>query len=310
MKKNIAMLLMLSLLFSPALANEKMNGLKKEIRILKKVIATAFDAEKESNKKLLQPQDINGTYLEGQGVILYFDVGMSGLFSMGEIEFNFFHQDSLDSIAENVASIDWGELVNKGIKEEDRENLESITSEATALSATIMDSLFSTIDDFTVEDQNYKVELSKLKEEQQKLIKEIQQKAELARKEYQNNWEKNESKQRELEEAFSSLVENAKVNTHRYKEKAEKVRDKHFVQWQNRLDEFETVLFDILCEYGASLRSLPGNERVSVIINRGVRTPEGAEDKILVFKKADLIACRNGDMKVKELIERSSKYSF
>ena len=74
---------------------------------------------------------------------------------------------------------------------------------------------------------------------------------------------------------------------------------------------FEAELLKAICEYGGSLRTLPDNEYLTVILNNAERNERNKTlDRIYVFKKNDLMACRNGEINVEELKTRGQGYSF
>tara|TARA_B110000444_G_C18784521_1_gene569188 strand:+ start:609 stop:1028 length:420 start_codon:yes stop_codon:yes gene_type:complete len=83
-------------------------------------------------------------------------------------------------------------------------------------------------------------------------------------------------------------------------------------QWQQDVVLFEDRLYRAMCDYGSTLRELPDDERVSIIL-----TGLGAQgedqrraDKIHVFNKADLQECQSGDISLTALRERSNQYSY
>ena len=67
-----------------------------------------------------------------------------------------------------------------------------------------------------------------------------------------------------------------------------------------------------MCDFGASLRELPDNENISVIL---VGLGEDGEDnrrtdKVHVYSVADLRACQRGNIDALALRERASAYSY
>jgi len=83
-------------------------------------------------------------------------------------------------------------------------------------------------------------------------------------------------------------------------------------QWQQDVVVFEDKLYQAMCDYGATLRELPVDERVSIILTGlGEQGEEQRRtDKIHVFSKADLQDCQSGDISVAALRERSDHYSY
>ncbi len=83
-------------------------------------------------------------------------------------------------------------------------------------------------------------------------------------------------------------------------------------QWQADLDAFETRLYTTLCDYGASLRALPGEETVALILrNLGEDAPDNSSmDKIHVLTVADMQACQRGAIDSQVLRSRALAYSY
>ena len=83
-------------------------------------------------------------------------------------------------------------------------------------------------------------------------------------------------------------------------------------RWQQDVVVFEDKLYQAMCDYGSTLRELPRDERVSIILTGlGVQgADQRRTDKIHVFNKADLQACQSDDISVATLRERSDHYSY
>lgn len=83
-------------------------------------------------------------------------------------------------------------------------------------------------------------------------------------------------------------------------------------RWQQDVTVFEDKLYRAMCDYGSTLRELPDDERVSIILTGLGEQGEGQRrsDKIHVFNKADLQECQSGDISVVTLRERSDQYSY
>ena len=83
-------------------------------------------------------------------------------------------------------------------------------------------------------------------------------------------------------------------------------------QWQQDVVVFEGKLYKAMCDYGSTLRELPTDERVSIILTGLGQQGEDQRrtDKIHVFNKADLQECQSDDISVATLRERSTHYSY
>ncbi|MEQ8409896.1 MAG: hypothetical protein RKH07_16630 [Gammaproteobacteria bacterium] len=92
----------------------------------------------------------------------------------------------------------------------------------------------------------------------------------------------------------------------------EQASQRYAQQWQQEFVSFEEQLYTAMCDFGASLRELPDNENISVIL---VGLGEDGEDnrrtdKVHIYSVADLRACQRGNIDAAVLQERASAYSY
>jgi hypothetical protein len=108
------------------------------------------------------------------------------------------------------------------------------------------------------------------------------------------------------------LREEALAKAAQLKQRSEQAEQQYAQQWQQDVIEFEDKLYQAMCDYGPTLRELPANERVSIILTGLGEQGEDQRrtDKIHVFNKADLQACQSGDIELATLRERSDQYSY
>ena len=66
--------------------------------------------------------------------------------------------------------------------------------------------------------------------------------------------------------------------------------------------EFDTALARVVCDYGATLKSLPREERLSLRVRRH------AGDTFHVFRFEDVIACQRGEMTPETLLDNGVSY--
>jgi hypothetical protein len=83
-------------------------------------------------------------------------------------------------------------------------------------------------------------------------------------------------------------------------------------RWQQDVVVFEDKLYQAMCDYGSTLRELPSDERISIILAGLGDQGEDLRrtDKIHVFSKADLQECQSDNISVATLRERSDHYSY
>jgi hypothetical protein len=94
--------------------------------------------------------------------------------------------------------------------------------------------------------------------------------------------------------------------------RSEVAEQAYIQQWQQDVVVFEGKLYKAMCDYGSTLRELPTDERVSIILTGLGEQGEDQRrtDKIHVFNKADLQECQSDDISVATLRERSTHYSY
>jgi len=83
-------------------------------------------------------------------------------------------------------------------------------------------------------------------------------------------------------------------------------------EWQVEVAEMESNLYGLLCDYGATLRDLPEDERLTVVFADLGISPESdnRSDRIHVLTKSDLARCQSGRIDPAELQERSFGYDY
>jgi len=108
------------------------------------------------------------------------------------------------------------------------------------------------------------------------------------------------------------LREKAVAKAAQLRRRSEQAEQAYTQQWQQDVVMFEDKLYQAMCDYGSTLRELPRDERVSIILTGlGVQgADQRRTDKIHVFNKADLQACQSDDISVATLRERSDHYSY
>lgn len=82
-------------------------------------------------------------------------------------------------------------------------------------------------------------------------------------------------------------------------------------QWQQELVAFEGNLFGLVCNYAAALRTLPDNERLTLVLKGlGDESDSRREDRIHVVSKSAIQRCSLGEITSQELGGSANTYSF
>ena len=111
-----------------------------------------------------------------------------------------------------------------------------------------------------------------------------------------------------MEQLKNSAAERALILNERY----ETARARYAEQWQGEVSNFENELYGLLCDYGATLRELPDDEYLTIVLkDLGAESEDKVRaDKIHVLRKSDLARCQSGRIDSAGLQESSVSYSY
>ncbi len=117
----------------------------------------------------------------------------------------------------------------------------------------------------------------------------------------------------ELVASLEPLREQAMAKAVELKEQTELAEQRYVQRWHEDVLVFEQNLYVALCSYGSTLRALPDNESISVIL-KGLGGDDANSsrrpDKVHVLSKNDVLQCQAGEIGVAELRDRSTQYSY
>lgn len=93
------------------------------------------------------------------------------------------------------------------------------------------------------------------------------------------------------------------------REQAERVRQQ---QAASALEDFESRLFVLLCDYAAGLRSMPEDESLSIVLTGvGDNTDAGVRrDLVYLVDRRSLQSCQQGQLSAGQLREQSLRYQY
>ncbi|WP_051275687.1 hypothetical protein [Aestuariibacter salexigens] len=112
-------------------------------------------------------------------------------------------------------------------------------------------------------------------------------------------------KQRAELEAFANKIEQEQEQQRAEQREA---RQKQYGQF---LAAFEASVGDMLCRFGAGLKSLPGDQNISFVLTDFVRNEEGdVADRVYVFRQSDVMACVQNKQSVEDLLTNVNSYTF
>lgn len=269
-------------------------GLKNQIEIFKDILTTA--AKQQAGKEHSRLEEVEFTYLEGQGVVFFIrSARMPWRFVSPDVpeppmppempEMSGFAQDlKLDRVVEEGLrtahrvlsqfsgeySDEWFELV-----EQKRE----LAWEARDLNREIRDI------EFQRDMQEQDVSDSALDEREKEA----------------------EAKLAELKEKQATLDAKLAEMKQALQAKQEEVRKERLLTQEKSIEAIESVFSSVLCDYGITLKSLPDDEQVSLVIRDASINRDKRLDNVYVFDKSAIGRC---DSQPAELLKQAQKYKF
>lgn len=115
-----------------------------------------------------------------------------------------------------------------------------------------------------------------------------------------------------LLEAIEPVKERALEKAAELKERSERAEREYALAWQRDLELFREQIYQSLCEYGGSLRTLAGDEYVSLVL-KGLGEDQGdgrRTDEVHVVSYDEIASCANGTVSASGLQQSSTVYSY
>lgn len=272
--------------------------IKKEIRVLQNVINTTFEDEQRGRDQRLRPNHMEALYLDGQGVLLDVHVGRGAFaFAPGDFAFDQDFRPALAMGFDAMPGLLPGEFEGEDI---DR----AYEDAARALEEAEM---FFDGQDM---DESLHLKYKEVAKDRAKLIREVQEKRSEALKKMREEKGISEAERRKLEEQAKNLSERMQTVSKTMRERMDKLRAESDQKWDERFKPFVEEFLGAVCEYGGSLKSLPSNERLTVVFRNADRSEGQSRDLVYVFTKSDLLACRDGKLSTAQLKDRAVRYSY
>ena len=84
------------------------------------------------------------------------------------------------------------------------------------------------------------------------------------------------------------------------------------MEWNDSVAELEDNLYSTMCAYGATVKALPDNENITIVLAGlgGDSETNTKADKIHVLSKSDLLSCQSGAIDAAELVTQSKQYTY
>lgn len=292
-------------------------ALKQELEIMSSILNTALKQERGERDFFARGAQLSYTYLEGQGVV-YRSQGMGG--PLRQLMFH-----GTGSFAPVPPMPPMPELAN--LAPEVEVEVREAAAEGMAVAAEIVRDMKIEFGDDQVwvmrseeareqaeqmrekawEVRDLAFEIRDAQRELRDLQYSLRNAPEAEQEELRAEISATEQRLAELETQRKAAQNALEVATAEQKQRVEKARAERQQQRQALLANFEQKIGEVFCKYGSTLRALPDNEHISVILE-GFGGTDG-DDKIYVFSKDDVVDCgENGNSS--ELIQQAVTYNF
>jgi len=124
------------------------------------------------------------------------------------------------------------------------------------------------------------------------------------RKEVEQEIAKLEKQRVDVEAKRDRLQEKLDAERQKLKEQQEEMREKALQARKEHIANLEQVVMQTLCDYGSTLKNLPDDEHVSVVLES---VPTSDIRQVYVLGKKDVTGCNSGGA---GLAKSATKYSF
>ncbi|MCV2884951.1 hypothetical protein OE749_09605 [Aestuariibacter sp. AA17] len=305
MKKRLIAGILATTLVAPSQAQTDMQALHKELKIMSNIMKTALTLD--AKDKGIRMRGVEATYLADQGVVFEVTTSNGG--------WNFDIADLLSDVpippVPDLPSVHF-------ITSEDemvidiQEEIEDATRSAFESARGEMRKARNKLRNLREQEREYAWE----QREYDRRLRDIDFQKRSADKTHLSQLEQNEAELRqELEEIKRKREEIAKyseqleVEHKALNEKRIEARQQTFKAF---LAKFESGIGDVLCNYGAGLKSLPKEQNVSFVLDKfgQVDDQSSRSDRIYVFKQKDINACVINRISTDELLTRATIYDF
>ena len=271
---------------------ENYKALSKQLTIMNSIFKSSFQAQ---DNKALRSAKVDSLYLANQGVV--FTVTTTNSYFLNSHGYSFVMPDIVAPIAPvppvggdvdiEFFSDDEEIIIRMESEHEEHiENYRDLHEQQRELAYELRD-IARENKDLTYQLRNVeKAEQAKLKAEQKALVKQ----------------------KKELEKVKVRLEKKSKE----MKAKKQQQQQKRLKQRTEQYALLSTSLIDTLCSYGNSLKALPNDEHISLIIKSAGKQSErkGYNDQVYVFNKKDILACSSDKISSEKLISKANKYQF
>jgi len=297
-KRTLLLIPSVLMAFSSPINAEQYADMHKQLAIMGNIIksSTKYDASKKT-PKIAQ---VESTYLKGQGVVFTIKTS-SSFFNLSRFNISIPHIPDVREVPDVSGRFDGdlGQIVDDAM---------DVASESWEIAVESM----SDQRDAYRELRNQQRELSSQNRNIEREIRDL---------EYQNRHADKETKQALAKQKKPLLEKKAQLEKSRQqlekkttelKAQQKMVKEKQSKAQQQYYQSLSQLIGETFCSYGNTLKALPNNEKISVILKGAAQSkqPNLVNDKIYVFNKQDVVNCAIDKITADKLMANSEQYEF
>lgn len=288
MKQSVINKFCIALICSAPWLNSYASGFEnteKEINILSNIVKASLQ-----DNKTLGLQNVDGRYLAGQGMVL--TIKARGFRTSGS-GFNF-PTPEMFQMELDAAAVAAGEMDFEQIREFEKafEHLEMANERIATLAE---------------EERSLEFAMRDLERGLRDIELEARLATEQARKELSKRSETLQQDLKSLEVKKEKVRQARKESKEALKTKSKEKAKAQQAQKAQLLTQVSSVLSQTLCDYGAGIKSLSGDEYINFVVERA---GEERKDKIFIFQKKDVEQCVKGKISAEKLLTKATSYNF
>ncbi|EKE87509.1 hypothetical protein [Idiomarina xiamenensis] len=283
--------------------------LRSQLHIMTNIMRTAFSQNEGEVRRFA---DLNYSYLAGQGVVYRVrlpGVGFGGLnvpvppvppiskiradidIDLDSAEFESMIGEAMASAQTAIEGMRRSGLFDARMSDEQRQLREQIR-------------------ELSDDARDLSWELREVSRQQRDLAFELRRASEQDKAARQAELDELQQQQQQLDQQLQANAEQIKALEQKNRQQTAELVKQHQQQQQQLLGSFEQTMGQVLCDYGVTLRSLPDDEQISVIVD-GLRQPDSGDnyERVYIVSKSQLMNCQ-GRSDASDLFKQAQAYNF
>ncbi|PIE02208.1 MAG: hypothetical protein CSA81_08200 [Acidobacteria bacterium] len=276
---------------------------EKDVRVLETVFTTMLGVENRHPFFGYPKKPVNATYLKKQGLLIEINTRQ-----LAKVPFPPAFFPRLSRVNFEIPPFKFQDKLDDEFEVEEFRALEALhDAEAEAIFEI---SELDSEEEWIAEERDYLERELQEKFEQAEKMK-VRERARLA-EEMKKIKEMAQNKKLEMEQLKAELMKFKETRLRilkKYRDQLSEIKREHKENWSKTAEKIRHTLVDALCQYGATIRAVQGDEYYTAILRGFEYNDEGNRvDRIYIFPKRDILACRDGKITNEELLASAETY--